>query len=213
MFVFGSRDEADGDAADDATSDDADDYAGFSLKCEYAIGSDCVGGIGDVPTGQHNDVGSDTDSQRGNMTTITMTTTNKRIGGKRIGGWRIELYRIINKKLDPNNSISEHIILADIRRLALAKAKDLNETRTQVVQLVALCNEYCKKTGKEVELSEKTFAIWMFMDDDSKGKGLRNKTLLKATLPLHRCATTLKPSALKRATGRPLQIMLRLRLR
>ena len=86
-----------------------------------------------------------------------------------------ELYRIINKKIDPSNSISEHTILADIRRPALAKAKDLNYTRARVVQLVALCNEYCDKTGKEVELSEKTFAIWMFMDEDSKEKGLRKK--------------------------------------
>ena len=69
------------------------------------------------------------------------------------------LYRSINKKLDNNNSISEHTILADIRRLAFAKAKDLNETRARVVQLVALCNENCDKTGKEVEASEKTFAI------------------------------------------------------
>ena len=39
--------------------------------------------------------------------------------------------------------------------------------------MVALCNEYCDNTGKEVELSEKTFAIWMFTDEDSKEKGLR----------------------------------------
>ena len=88
-------------------------------------------------------------------------------------GMGFELYRIINKKLDPNNSISEHTILADFRRLALAKAKDLMETRKRVVQLVALCNEYCDKTGKEVELQEKTFAVWMFMDDDSKEQALR----------------------------------------
>ena len=44
-------------------------------------------------------------------------------------GMGLELYRIISKKLDPNNPISEHTILADIRRLAFAKAKDLNETR------------------------------------------------------------------------------------
>ena len=37
-------------------------------------------------------------------------------------GMGFELYRILNKKLDPNNSISEHTILADIRRLAFAKA-------------------------------------------------------------------------------------------
>ena len=64
-------------------------------------------------------------------------------------------------------------MLVDIRRLALAKAKDLNETRARVVQLVALCNEYWDKTGKEVDLAEKTFVIWMFIDEDSKEKGLR----------------------------------------
>ena len=74
-------------------------------------------------------------------------------------GMGFELYRIISKKLDPNHSISEYTMLADIRRLALAKAKDLNETHARVVQLVALCNEYYDKTGKEVEMSEKTFAI------------------------------------------------------
>ena len=47
------------------------------------------------------------------------------------------------------------------------------DTRKRVVQLVALCNEYCDKTGKEIELHEKTFAIWMFMDEDSKEKALR----------------------------------------
>ena len=35
-------------------------------------------------------------------------------------GMGFEIYRILNKKLDPNNSISEHTILADIRRLAFA---------------------------------------------------------------------------------------------
>ena len=49
-----------------------------------------------------------------------------------------ELYGIINKQLDPNNSISKHTILADIRRLAFPTAKDLNEARARVVQLVAL---------------------------------------------------------------------------
>ena len=69
---------------------------------------------------------------------------------------RFELYKITNNKLGPNNSISEHTILADIRRLAFAKARDINETRARVVQLVALSNEYC---DKEVDLAEKTFAI------------------------------------------------------
>ena len=49
-------------------------------------------------------------------------------------GMGFELYRIINKKLDPNNSISEHTILADIRRLAFAKAKDLAETRKRTTR-------------------------------------------------------------------------------
>ena len=64
-------------------------------------------------------------------------------------------------------------MLADIRRLVFAKAKDLNETRARVVQIIASCNEYCDKTGKEFELSDKTFAIGVFMDDRSKEKGLR----------------------------------------
>ena len=130
-------------------------------------------------------------------------------------GMGFELYRIINKKLDPNNSISEHTILADIRRLAFAKAKDLMETQKRVVQLVALCSEYCDKTGREVELSEKTFAVWMFMDEDSKEKALR-KTLSRAMqlVDLSRSsATTLKPSAPKRTTGRLLQRMLKRRPR
>ena len=40
--------------------------------------------------------------------------------------------------------------------------------RARVLQLVALCNEYCDKNGKEIEASEKTFAILTFMDEDSK---------------------------------------------
>ena len=117
-------------------------------------------------------------------------------------GMGFELYRIIKKKLDPNNSISEHTILADIRRLAFANAKDLNETHAQVVQLVALCNGYCDKAGKVVEASEKTFAIWMFMDEDSTERAY-GKTLLRATPLLSSCATTWRPSALRRATGKP----------
>lgn len=121
-------------------------------------------------------------------------------------GMGFELYRILNKKLDPNNSISEHTILADIRRLAFAKAKDLIDTRARVVQLVALCKDYCDKTGKEVDMAEKTFAIWMFIDDGSKEKGLR-ETLLRSTRLSLKCVITWRPSALRRATGRPLQPM------
>ena len=75
----GSHDEADGDAADDATADDADDDQGFSLKCENTIGSDSVGGVADVPTGRPKDGGRNTESQRGQMSTITLTTTNKKV--------------------------------------------------------------------------------------------------------------------------------------
>ena len=40
-------------------------------------------------------------------------------------GEGFELYRMINKRLDPNNQISEHTIFADIRRLAFMKCKNL----------------------------------------------------------------------------------------
>ena len=78
-MYFGDHDEADDDAADVATADDVDDAdVGLSWKCENTTGSDCVGGIGGVPTGRLKDGGRDTESQRG-MTTITMTTANKKV--------------------------------------------------------------------------------------------------------------------------------------
>ena len=49
-----------------------------------------------------------------------------------------ELYKMINKRLDPNNAISEHAILADVRRLAFMKGKNLEETKLRVMQLIAL---------------------------------------------------------------------------
>ena len=42
---------------------------------------------------------------------------------------------------------------------------------------MSLCNEYCDKTGKEVDQSEKSFAIWLFIDDDSKEKALRKNLI------------------------------------
>ena len=44
-------------------------------------------------------------------------------------GKGFELYRMINKSLDPNNAISEHAVLADVRRLAFMKCKNLEETK------------------------------------------------------------------------------------
>ena len=66
---------------------------------------------------------------------------------------------MISTKMDPCNAISEHTILADVRRLAFMKCKDLGETRSRVVQLVSVCSEFCDKTGKEVSITEKIFAI------------------------------------------------------
>ena len=54
--------------------------------------------------------------------------------------------------------------------------------RARVVQLVALSNEYCDKTGKEVDLAEKTWAIWMLIDADSKEKAQR-KNLVEGDTP------------------------------
>ena len=83
-------------------------------------------------------------------------------------GESFEFYRMINQKLDPNNAISEHIILADVRRLALLKGEDLKETKLRVVQLISLSNEFCDKVGLEIDVKEKTSAVWMFMDEDTK---------------------------------------------
>ena len=63
-------------------------------------------------------------------------------------GEGFKLYRVVNKKLDPHNAISEHTILSDVWKLAFMKCKDLAETRSRVVQLMHLCNEFCDKTGK-----------------------------------------------------------------
>ena len=85
------------------------------------------------------------------------------------------LYRMINKRLDPNNQISENIIPADIRRLAFMKCKSLDETKLRVVQLISLSNEFVDKVGREIYLKEKTFAVWMFMDEDTKAKAERKE--------------------------------------
>ena len=74
-------------------------------------------------------------------------------------GQGLDLYRIINKKLDPDNTFGEHAISEDVRRLVFMKCKDLNETRSRVLQFVPLCNEYCDNVGKEVDAEEKTFAV------------------------------------------------------
>ena len=74
-------------------------------------------------------------------------------------GQGFELYRMINAKLDPCSSISERTILADVRRLALMKCKDLTETKLRILQMINLYSEFCDKMGKEVDDVEKTFAI------------------------------------------------------
>jgi len=89
---------------------------------------------------------------------------------------------MISVKLDPCNSISEHTILADVRRLAFMKCKDLPETKLRILQLINLCNEFCDKTGKEVDGTEKTFAIWLFLDEESRLKAER-KGLVEGTTP------------------------------
>ena len=58
-------------------------------------------------------------------------------------GQGFELYRMINSKLDPCTSISEHTILADVRRLAFMKCKDLGETKLRILQFINLCNQFC----------------------------------------------------------------------
>jgi hypothetical protein len=89
-------------------------------------------------------------------------------------GEGFELYRMLNKRLDPNNQISESTILADIRRLAFMKCKNLDETILRVVQLISLSNEFVDKVGREIDAKEKSFAVWMFMDEDTKTKAERS---------------------------------------
>ena len=62
-------------------------------------------------------------------------------------GEGFELYRTINKRLDPKNQISENTILADIRRLAFMKCKNLDETKLRVVQLISLSNDLWTKSA------------------------------------------------------------------
>ena len=38
------------------------------------------------------------------------------------------------------------------------------------MQLISLSNEFCDKVGCEIEIQEKTFAVWMFMDDDTMAR-------------------------------------------
>ena len=83
------------------------------------------------------------------------------------------MYRMINKRGDPNNQISEHAILADIRRMAFLKCKNLGDTKLRVVQLISLSNELVDKVGREIDVKEKTFTVWMFMDKDTKAKAER----------------------------------------
>ena len=89
---------------------------------------------------------------------------------------------MINAKMDPCNSISEHTILADVRRLAFMQCRDLGDTKLRILQLVNLCNKFCDKTGKEVDASEKTFAIWLFLDEGSRSRAER-KNLIEGTTP------------------------------
>ena len=52
----------------------------------------------------------------------------------------------------------------------------------RILQLINLCNEFCDKTGKEVDDTEKTFAIWLFLDEESRLKAER-KNLIEGTTP------------------------------
>ena len=47
--------------------------------------------------------------------------------------------------------------------------------RDRVVQLISLSNEFVDKVGREIGLKEKTFEVWMFMDEDTKAKAERKE--------------------------------------
>ena len=52
----------------------------------------------------------------------------------------------------------------------------------RILQFINLCNEFCDKTGKEVDDTEKTFAIWLFLDEESRLKAER-KNLIEGKTP------------------------------
>ena len=61
-------------------------------------------------------------------------------------------------------------MLSDVRRLVFVKNKNLAETQAAVIRLEKTCKEYNDKSGLFVPEKEKTFAVWLFMDDDSKDR-------------------------------------------
>ena len=63
----------------------------------------------------------------------------------------------------------------DVRRLAFLNCKKLDETKLRVVQLISLCGEFVDKVGREIDPKEKTFAVWMFMDEDTKAEAERKE--------------------------------------
>ena len=67
--------------------------------------------------------------------------------------------------------------------------KNFEETKLRVMQLISLSNEFCDKVGREIDIQEKTFAAWMFMDDDTKSRA-EKRSWLKAPRPLPGCATS-----------------------
>ena len=90
-------------------------------------------------------------------------------------GHGLDLYRMISKKLDPTNAISEHAVLADVRLLAFMKCKKPEETKLRVVQFISLCNEFVDKVGREIDAQGKHSRFWMFMDDDTKARAERKQ--------------------------------------
>ena len=78
-----------------------------------------------------------------------------------------EFYRIMNKKLDPKHGVHRHIMLRDVWR---PKCKELADTQARVVQLVNLCTEFTDNTGELVAGHETAFAVWLFMEEDTKMK-------------------------------------------
>ena len=75
--------------------------------------------------------------------------------------------------MDIMTESSKHVMLAEIRQCAFRKAKDLNQTRAMIISYVNKCNEYTEKTNLPVDEADRTFTIWMFMDEVSKSKAER----------------------------------------
>ena len=86
--------------------------------------------------------------------------------------------------------------------MAFTRCKNLEETKLRVMQLIALSNESTDKVGREIEAQEKTFAVWMFMDEDTKALS-ETKELVEGKSPFAAVCDFLEIPLARARTGGP----------